>query len=74
MHLFLSPFIPRKDDVHKKYMPMFRLEKLSGAGDNEVKEANAVMDVALRISNSATYFCIWRRWEKHMDFQTSLQE
>lgn len=51
MHLFLPPFIPRKDDVHKKYMPMFRLEKLSGAGDNEVKEANAVMGVALRIFN-----------------------
>ena len=51
MHLFLPPFVPIKDDVYKKYMPMFRLEKLSGAGDSEVKEANAVMGVALRSSS-----------------------
>lgn len=50
MHLFLPPFIPRKDDVNKKHKAMFRIENISRAGNNEVKEANAVADVALRTS------------------------
>lgn len=39
MQLFLPPFNLRKDDVDKKYMAMCRMEKLSRAGNNEVKEA-----------------------------------